>query len=198
MARPKKSKDVEWSCPQCGRTEVIPEWAAAAKKFCSRACFLASGGLQVSKRGPRYKACLVCGADFLVGGASNPKPSTKYCSPKCRERAPWRQPTPNSLTDVEAAWLAGLFDGEGSIIFAKNRPAKNVRITITNCCHFLVERVLEVTGTGSIIDMGNERRNPNHSPSWNWACYGENARILLRRMEPWLIAKREKVQHALE
>jgi hypothetical protein len=56
---------------------------------------------------------------------------------------------------------------------------------------------LEVAGTGSIIEMTRYKKNPKHSPSWNWQCYGENARNLLRQIYPYLIAKKEKADIAL-
>jgi LAGLIDADG-like domain len=96
----------------------------------------------------------------------------------------------------DASWLAGLFDGEGSIVFPrKTNTLNSVRIQITNTNHELLERVIAVTGTGTLVSQmhpGSKNWKPHYKPSWAWQCYGENTRSLLRQMLPWLIEKRDK------
>jgi hypothetical protein len=98
------------------------------------------------------------------------------------------------------AWLAGLFDGEGSIIFVhKDRLTPSIRITITNTSLPLLERVQEVAGVGQIIVQRRAgQMNPKHSASWHWQTYSASAFHLLEQMLPWLIVKREKALLALE
>jgi hypothetical protein len=103
------------------------------------------------------------------------------------------------MPDVDAAWLAGLFDGEGSIVYPrKDAATPGVRITITNSCYPLLEQVLAVAGVGKVIhhrDAGHIR--PTHAETWYWACYSANARDLLAQMLPWLIVKRRKAEEAV-
>jgi hypothetical protein len=147
------------------------------------------------------KPCEICGEVF--------KPLTKtsrYCSRACYAVARVGKPKHSSMTSKarklarsDAAWLAGLFDGEGSIVFVhKDRPTPSARITICNTCRPLLERVQEVSGIGQIIVQRRAGQdNPNHSASWVWQTYSANARDLLAQMLPWLIVKREKAEAAL-
>jgi hypothetical protein len=100
------------------------------------------------------------------------------------------------MTEVEAAWLAGLFDGEGSIVCSRGSDIRrSIRITVTNTRFELLEHLREVVGTGAIIVQ--PRREAHHSPTWYWLCHSDNARELLRQMQPWLIVKRERAAEAL-
>ena len=168
--RPKKSKDIEYECLNCGKRYTKPEWEVTGVKFCSRECFFASRrgkprtDLQVA---PQEKTCPRCGATFLVGGAGRGKYHQKYCSVGCSNKALGYQPRPRQLTEVEVAWLGGLFDGEGSIITPRKHNPHSVRLTITNTHYPLLERVLNVTGTGRIIELTRYKKNLKHSPSWN-------------------------------
>lgn len=100
------------------------------------------------------------------------------------------------LSREEAAWLAGLFDGEGCISQPRKEHRASLRLTITNTHYGLLERILEVAGVGKIID--HKAPTDRHSQTWNWQCYSDNARDLLRQMLPWLIVKREKALIAIE
>ena len=98
------------------------------------------------------------------------------------------------MEPVEAAWLAGLFDGEGSIIFPNHRK-RNVRIDITNTHLPLLQHVKSVTGTGQLIHW--TPRNPKHSERWNWQVYNHKAVLLLQQMLPWLIGKHERATESI-
>ena len=99
------------------------------------------------------------------------------------------------LTD--ASWLAGLLDGEGSITLAKPPNINSMRISIANNCMPLLEHVLAVTGTGTIVKKGKPAQ-ANHAQGYYWQCYADNARSLLRQILPWLIVKREKALTVLD
>jgi hypothetical protein len=103
--------------------------------------------------------------------------------------------TANRLTSEEAAWFAGLFDGEGTIVEPHlsnpNRKNKGLRIAITNTHLPLLWKVQEVAGCGQIIEQGKPTSS-RHAQAYQWATYSDNARSLLEQMEPWLIVKRER------
>jgi hypothetical protein len=87
-------------------------------------------------------------------------------------------------------------DGEGSIVAVKrSRNGVSWRMSIFNTNYELLERIATVAGTGNIIN--HPRAEAHHKPSWYWACYGDNAKHLLRQLLPWLIVKRERAQEAL-
>lgn len=196
--RPKTSKDVTWECAYCGESQVSPDYEAFRRRFCSRKCFHAAGGSGgPGKKEPAKKECPKCGDVFLTGGQGRPAHYQKYCSRGCQNAASGGQPRPRQLTELETAWLAGLFDGEGSIVFAKGRKQRSVTISMHNTCYPLLKRVEEITKTGRVFDHSKYRTSPKHSDVWVWQCYGQNARILLRQMLPWLIVKKDRALKVL-
>lgn len=198
--RPKRTTDIECECAQCGKRYTKPVWSNGGMKYCGRECFY------TSRRGrprtdlqaqPDEKTCPRCSTKFLVGGTGRPQRHTKYCSVDCANKTRGYQPYPRVLSDMEAAWLAGLFDGEGTIVPTKGKKMRDIRMNITNTHLPLLERVLEVTATGRIFDHSKYRTNPKHSRVWHWNCYGTNARELLRQIRPYLIVKAKKADLAL-
>jgi hypothetical protein len=197
--RPKKSADVACKCRVCGKEWTVPEWNKTQRDFCSRTCVYKSK-VGVPRNDLRAKAtfnlCPVCGKEFQVGGTGRPKYKQKYCSGECQAVGQTYQPKPRTMSELEVAWLAGLFDGEGSIILKKrSRPnSLSSRITITNTFYPLLERVIEVTGTGKLYEMTRYKPDPSHARSWNWQCNGSNARLVLEQLLPWLIVKKERAE----
>lgn len=195
--RPRLSTDVVCTCKTCGKDFTIPSWDKQHGHYCSRVCFFASrkGVPRHDLRAnPVFNTCAFCGKEFQVGGHGRPKYYQQYCSQICMGSS---HPRPGEMTDLEIAWLAGLFEGEGSIVFSHGKLRKSVTITISNTILPLLEKVLEVVGTGAIQNMTRYKVNPKHSPAWLWRCHGENARILLERMMPWFIVKKQRAEIAL-
>lgn len=101
------------------------------------------------------------------------------------------------MSEAEIAWFAGVFDGEGSIVSPSGAGVQySLRIVIYNTSYELLDRILEVTGTGMIHDR--PLREAHHKQCGIWASYGNNAREILRQTLPWLIVKREKAHEALQ
>lgn len=101
------------------------------------------------------------------------------------------------MSETEIAWLAGVFDGEGNIAWPRKRNVHTARISVANTCFPLLDKLVEVTGTGSIVGR-KVYANPKHSTCASWACQGDRAKALLRLMLPWLIVKRENAEIVLE
>ena len=150
--------------------------------------------MPTSPRSHTEKQCPHCGSAFTA--IANGKGTTKHCSQECAQAQRFRQHEGRDMSEAEAAWLAGLFDGEGSVIWVKGRTKKPVRIVITNTCLPLLNRILEVTGVGSISGPKHDG-NPKHAAAYYWYCGSNTAVHLLRRMLPWLIVKREKAEEAI-
>lgn len=105
-------------------------------------------------------------------------------------------PKARRMLKTEAAWLAGLFDGEGSIYVAKSKARSgdgpgSLQLTIVNTNLELLSKVCEVVGCGSVNKSGKPVK-PNHSQKYHWKCSGMNAAKLLFQMLPWLVVKRER------
>lgn len=194
--RPKKSLDVQCRCKTCGKEYAVPEWQDWGRDFCGRPCYFEHRRKNPVRNfvEPETKICPSCGTAFLVRGKGRRPARAIHCSRVCAGTGRVRTSPARIMDPIEAAWLAGVFDGEGNIAHPrKGRPG--VRLTVNNTCEPFVQRILEVVATGSIFYRPS--KNPRHSDQWVWQCHAENARILLRQMLPWLIVKREKAEEVL-
>lgn len=103
------------------------------------------------------------------------------------------------MSATEAAWLAGFFDGEGSLIGYKRKGKDFVgwRISIGNTSLPALERCKAYTNVGTI---GSKRvlPNPKHNPQWLWQVNGQRDIVdLLKQMLPYLLIKKEKAESFL-
>lgn len=129
-----------------------------------------------------------CKKTFLVGGAGRKRKRQLFCSRKCRAAG---DRLPNKMSEINKAWLAGLLDGEGTIVFYQSPSNHEVyRISIGNTFRKLIDKIFEVSGIGKITTY--KSRNPKHNQVWYWNVCGENAKLLLKQMLPYLIVKKEK------
>lgn len=197
---PKHLKEVR-TCQHCERKyEAYPY--AGPKRFCTPACYYAS---RVGKKYPvpvrEMRPCRLCGKLMTIGGGGNRRANAMFCSQPCAvngrwEGVPGHEPA-RAMSDVEIAWFAGVFDGEGGVAWPRRTKVTSVRLSITNTSRPLLEKVIEVVGTGRLLDRTRFRKSLKHSPVWVWSIYGENAQIVLRQILPWLIVKREAAEVAL-
>lgn len=83
----------------------------------------------------------------------------------------------NKMSAIDIAWLAGLMEGEASIgawnaasrkadIASKN--TKYARVTVSSTDKEILDRVLELTGIGSIVLHYAGNRKASHKQSWTW------------------------------
>ncbi|KKN34179.1 hypothetical protein LCGC14_0796330 [marine sediment metagenome] len=107
------------------------------------------------------------------------------------------------LTKVQAAYLAGMVDGEGCISILRARKATQghssvFRIVSTDKA--VLDYLLEITGLGYVRDYATSRneRNKNCKPQWGWQFSSVGMRELLPVILPYLITKREVAETALE
>jgi hypothetical protein len=75
-----------------------------------------------------------------------------------------------SLTESELwAWVAGLFEGEGSIILSANGPnAYQRRLDITNTERDILQQVIGYSGLGRIVADRTEKRPAHHKQRLCW------------------------------
>lgn len=100
------------------------------------------------------------------------------------------------MSDTEAAWFAGIFDGEGTIRWGRANNVRTVSLMITNTSFDLIDKIREVTGTGLVTDKKGTG-SPKHSPARTWTCHGINSQRLLAQIEGWLIVKKHGARVAL-
>jgi len=113
---------------------------------------------------------------------SNKGPSQKPC---------------NSLSKTEAAYIAGLFDGEGSAYVARDYRSTTScpRVTIVQCDKRPLLWILEVTGCGGIYTypgtgLGKKEKS-------QWMVTGKVALDFLEEIEGYVIVKQEEVEGVL-
>jgi hypothetical protein len=193
-------------CEQCGTGFVkrdCPSEARRNYKFCSRACyFKAKQGLPFPKENPlpEERACIVCDKPFMVGGRGNKNRHTNCCSRTCANLARYRRGRIGStFSDTEAAYIAGIMDGEGSIFLFQARTRNNriaIRMSVSNTDLDLLEWIREKTGIGSIVTKPS--KNPKHKNANWWQANAEAAEHVLTQILPYLVIKREQAEIALE
>ena len=155
------------------------------RKFCSRECFFETrrGVPRYDLRRRKTKACVICGKKFETGGRAGKR--NLYCSRVCQAKGRMHLSRVKTMTIPDAAYLAGLIDGEGSILIAQKREMRNTwRLQISNTDFGLLEWCKEITGCGSIVRRINE--NPKWADAGYWACYSWNARKILNQLMPYL------------
>lgn len=91
-------------------------------------------------------------------------------------------------TAFRDAWLAGLYEGEGSCSLAAGRLQIQIKMTDED----VIRRVLEVAGVGRVY--GPYRRGPDHYKAfWTYIAYKtDDVLVLLDRLRPFLMSRRRE------
>jgi hypothetical protein len=103
--------------------------------------------------------------------------------------------TQANISDVDAAYIAGLIDGEGSISYTRKHP----KVMVYNTSKELMEWIQKTLGFGTVcLDVKRKRNN-----KWK-LCYMYEATnfhdiyALLSRVLPYLKLKKEKALNTLK
>ena len=100
--------------------------------------------------------------------------------------------------DYTDAWMAGLFDGEGSIIFDARHPnATCLQVTMND---FDVVRQFSLqAGCGRVREYAPYAKSNQTYPTLRWSCGNRlDVNEMLIRMMPWLgMRRQEKATEAL-
>lgn len=105
----------------------------------------------------------------------------------------WLKPSRvREMSSLEAAWLAGFFDGEGSLVLrlGNGRHGANAcALSIVNTNRSSLERVQTITACGSIVPKPVKKAK--HKQTWMWHTNRQREVIdVLRQIEPYLTIKR--------
>jgi hypothetical protein len=107
-----------------------------------------------------------------------------------------------NATSEDKAYLAGLFDGEGSVnIFKQSRSymaysAYFIEISIGNTHEGVLNWVLEKFG--GRVAHNSDHRTAGSRKVWRWRASSNEAYEILVAMLPYLIVKKEQAQLAIE
>lgn len=96
--------------------------------------------------------------------------------------------------DQELAYLAGFFDGEGSVgVYGSASRSYHLRASVGGTDERSIRRFMaHFGGTVSF-----EPKKNNWRPVWKWAVTGREAKVALRALMPFLSVKREQAALAL-
>ncbi len=91
-----------------------------------------------------------------------------------------------TLTPTDAAYIAGLIDGEGTITLTRKRRNENrqLAITISSTEQKLLGFVHSAVGNGKIT--GKRTTRAHHTPSYTYAVYKRQALSLLKQIYRYL------------
>jgi hypothetical protein len=98
-----------------------------------------------------------------------------------------------NLTDVEKAYLAGLFDGEGSIGYYKRGYSHFAYFSICNTDFRLARWILDRTSIGTFTTRG-AHGHLGKKPQWEWRIRSKGEiKLILTTIQPYLIIKADQV-----
>ena len=107
------------------------------------------------------------------------------------------------MSSTEAAWLAGFFDGEGSLIKYKagrgrDRKYGAWKISVPNTFYESLEYCKNITGVGSISER-KDSNNINRKTIWQWQLSAQrDINSICKQIKPYCIIKAEKINLFLQ
>lgn len=146
--------------------------------------------------------CKICDGAFRPSGRID----RQCCSEACRrERDEARYVVKRVLTIAEAAYLAGLVDGEGTLsVWKERRPANitgfryKVTFTIAQANQKFLEEIGRMGGNGSVRLCTRNRPERGHKPVYTVRFYSHQTRWLLPQLLPYLRIKRRQAELVLK
>ena len=92
----------------------------------------------------------------------------------------------NPLSPVDAAYIAGIVDGEGTITLSRKHAgeSRHLVISISSTERPILEFVHERIGAGKIT--GKKTAKAHHAPAWTYAIWNRQALNLLTQIRPLL------------
>ena len=119
------------------------------------------------------------------------------------------------IAETDAAYIAGLFDGEGSIYFAK-RPEKKkkhdgkgyrisnsqrISMEVTMTDESVIRWLHEILGVGTVVKKprkGLRKDGTKYLMQWKWRCTFRDAYWVCLNIWPWSHTKLPKIQQIID
>ena len=113
------------------------------------------------------------------------------------------------IRESDAAYMAGLFDGEGSIDFTKRKEKKKygtyncrrVSMEVTMTDQSVIRWMHEVLGVGTVVKKprkGLRKNGTKYLMQWRWRCTFRDAYYVCRVLWPYAHTKLPKIQQVIE
>lgn len=96
---------------------------------------------------------------------------------------------------MELPYIAGLFDGEGTIGITKPSPGagRRHRPVVAVCMtHERTIRAIQASLGGNVRVVDQSKYNPNAATRFDWRLSGQAALDFIESVRPWLITKRDQ------
>jgi hypothetical protein len=123
--------------------------------------------------------------------------------------------TKKMIAETDRAYIAGLFDGEGSIYFAKRAEMKKkhkgkgyrislsqrISMEITMTDESVIRWVHEVLGRGTVVRKprkGLRKDGTKYLMQWKWRCTFRDAYYVCKLLWPWAHVKMPKIQQVID
>lgn len=104
------------------------------------------------------------------------------------------------MKEIDKAWFAGFFDGEGCINLqcqkVRGKKYYLIRLQITQTHEGVLRHVAEITGVHRLLKM--KRYDGNHADAFKWDADMKDAGRILKEILPYLQRKKEVALLALE
>lgn len=144
--------------------------------------------------------CATCTAPLMRRQVLVNKYKNFYCNRNCKTPSS-SFVIPETTTEVQLAWLAGIIDGEGCIRIAKAKPNRNivstyywVDMSVTMCDEQTIQHMYSLVNIGSI---GKNKYYDGYSQSYYWRTTSNQTKLLLTTLYPYLVTKRREAEIAL-
>jgi len=99
-------------------------------------------------------------------------------------------------TETIVAYIAGFFDGEGSIFISKGTHQYFLCVNISNTNLSILEDINKITGLGSVSESHDARKNS--SKLFRIRFYCNEAKAFLEQVYPFLRIKKAQAELAIE
>jgi hypothetical protein len=93
-----------------------------------------------------------------------------------------------TLSTAEAAYIAGLVDGEGTVTLTRKHCSENrqLALTISSTELVLLNHVRHCTGVGKITNKAPSKEH--HLKSFTYAVYNRQALQVLQQISPYMLS----------
>lgn len=103
--------------------------------------------------------------------------------------------TPREATDIELAYVAGFFDGEGCVYLnALKNGGASLRVKISQKDKRPLEYIRSIFG-GSVCVSRNKKWA---TECWNWSVSAAQGERFLKLVQPFCLVKKEAIEIGLE
>ena len=119
------------------------------------------------------------------------------------------------MSEADTAYIAGLFDGEGSIYYARRKEKKKkhngkgyrtsmsqrISMEIAMTDEHVIRWVHEVLNVGTVVEKRKKGLRKNGTPylkQWKWRCTFREAYYVCRLLWPYAHTKLNKIEKIID